>query len=133
MPVYDYVLVSEPLTGEQLASVGWRNRQGLGDSANQFHYYRLTADDRILWGGYDAIYNFGNRVAPELEQRERRVHVPRRAATGDHKAQTIRRHRRRPVPAHAGLRTTASTSCAHTGLGGRRLQLVHGHQHVARL
>ena len=29
--------------------------------ANQFHYYRLTTDDRILWGGYDAIYHYGNR------------------------------------------------------------------------
>ena len=42
-------------------SIGWRNRQGIGDSANQFHYYRLTADNRILWGGYDAIYHFGRR------------------------------------------------------------------------
>ena len=71
LPVYDYVLVTEPLTAVQLASVGWSNRQGLGDSANQFHYYRLTGDSRILWGGYDAIYHFGNRVDPRLEQRAR--------------------------------------------------------------
>jgi glycine/D-amino acid oxidase-like deaminating enzyme len=69
VPVYDYVLVTEPLTSEQLASVGWRNRQGIGDLANQFHYYRLTADNRILWGGYDAIYHFGGRVRPEYDQR----------------------------------------------------------------
>jgi glycine/D-amino acid oxidase-like deaminating enzyme len=71
VPVYDYVLVTEPLTSAQLASIGWRRRQGLADSANQFHYYRLTADSRILWGGYDAIYHYGNRVADELEQRPR--------------------------------------------------------------
>ena len=69
LPVYDYVLVTEPLTPEQLASIGWANRQGVADSGNQFHYYRLTADSRILWGGYDAIYHFGNRVDVELEQR----------------------------------------------------------------
>jgi len=69
LPVYDYVLVTEPLTAAQLASIGWANRQGIGDSGNQFHYYRLTADSRILWGGYDAIYHFGNRVDVELEQR----------------------------------------------------------------
>jgi glycine/D-amino acid oxidase-like deaminating enzyme len=69
LPVYDYVLVTEPLTATQLASIGWANRQGLGDSGNQFHYYRLTADSRILWGGYDAIYHFGNRIDVELEQR----------------------------------------------------------------
>lgn len=49
VPVYDCVLVTEPLTGSQLASVGWHNRQGVDDIANQFHY-RLTPDNRILWG-----------------------------------------------------------------------------------
>jgi glycine/D-amino acid oxidase-like deaminating enzyme len=69
LPVYDYVLVTEPLSAAQLRSIGWAHRQGIGDSGNQFHYYRLTADSRILWGGYDAIYHFGNRVDVELEQR----------------------------------------------------------------
>jgi glycine/D-amino acid oxidase-like deaminating enzyme len=69
LPVYDYVLVTEPLTPAQMDSIGWKHRQGVGDSGNQFHYYRLTADSRILWGGYDAIYHFGNRVAADLEQR----------------------------------------------------------------
>lgn len=67
VPVYDYVLVTEPLTDDQLASVGWAHRQGLGDLANQFHYSRLTADNRILWGGYDAIHR--RRVRAEHEER----------------------------------------------------------------
>ncbi len=58
VPVYDYQLVTEPLTDEQLASIGWEGREGVADAGNQFHYYRLTADQSILWGGYDAIYNF---------------------------------------------------------------------------
>lgn len=69
VPVYDYVLMTEPLTAEQLASVGWAGRQGLGDLANQFHYARLSADDRILWGGYDAIYPAGGRVRARHEDR----------------------------------------------------------------
>lgn len=69
VPVYDYVLTTEPLTDEQLASVGWTNRQGLADCGNQFHYYRLTADNRILWGGYDAIYHFGRKVRASYDQR----------------------------------------------------------------
>jgi glycine/D-amino acid oxidase-like deaminating enzyme len=69
VPVYDYVLVTEPLSAEQLAAVGWRNRQGVGDVSNQFHYYRLTADNRILWGGYDAIYHFGRHVRMTYDQR----------------------------------------------------------------
>jgi glycine/D-amino acid oxidase-like deaminating enzyme len=69
VPVYDYVVVTEPLTAAQLASVGWRHRQGIGDSANQFHYYRLTHDNRILFGGYDAIYHYGRRVEPAYDDR----------------------------------------------------------------
>ena len=68
VPVYDYVLTTEPLSAEQLASVGWAHRQGVGDSSNMFHYYRRTGDDRILWGGYDAVYHFGSRIHRSLEQ-----------------------------------------------------------------
>ncbi len=67
VPVYDYVLMTEPLSAAQLASIGWEHRQGLGDLANQFHYSRLTADDRILWGGYDAIHR--RRVDGAHEER----------------------------------------------------------------
>lgn len=69
VPVYDYVLMTEPLTDAQLASVGWQDRQGIGDLANQFHYYRLSKDNRILFGGYDAIYRYGRRVDPAYEHR----------------------------------------------------------------
>jgi len=67
VPVYDYVLVTEPLTTSQWASIGWQGRQGLADSNNQFHYYRTTLDGRILWGGYDAVYHRNNAVGKHLE------------------------------------------------------------------
>jgi glycine/D-amino acid oxidase-like deaminating enzyme len=69
-PVYDYVLMTEPLTPDQLASIGWADRQGVGDAANQFHYYRLTADGRILWGGYDAVYRYGGPVDARYDAHE---------------------------------------------------------------
>ena len=69
IPVYDYAVMTEPLTAEQRDAIGWRNRQGLDDLANQFHYYRLSADDRILFGGYDAVYRFGKRVRADYEHR----------------------------------------------------------------
>lgn len=69
VPVYDYVLMTEPLTAEQWDAVGWRDRQGIGDLANQFHYYRPTQDGRILFGGYDALYHYGRRVDPRYENR----------------------------------------------------------------
>ena len=69
VPVYDHVLMTEPLSDHQMAEIGWSDRQALTDAANQFHYYRLTADNRILWGGYDANYYFGNGMGPAYEQR----------------------------------------------------------------
>jgi glycine/D-amino acid oxidase-like deaminating enzyme len=69
VPVYDYVLVTEPLSAAQRAAVGWRNRQGVWDIGNQFHYCRLTPDDRILWGGFDAIYHFGRGMRAAYDQR----------------------------------------------------------------
>jgi glycine/D-amino acid oxidase-like deaminating enzyme len=69
VPVYDYVLMTEPLTPAQFAAIGWQNRQGVGDMGNRFHYYRPTQDGRILWGGYDAIYRFGGRLRPAYDQR----------------------------------------------------------------
>jgi glycine/D-amino acid oxidase-like deaminating enzyme len=59
VPVYDYVLVTEPI---DLRAVGWANRQGIGDGGNQFHYYRPTTDGRILFGGWDAVYRYRGPV-----------------------------------------------------------------------
>ena len=82
-PVYDHVLATEPLTEEQLDAIGWRNRQGISDATNLFHYYRLTDDaratggegPRIVWGGYDAVYHFANRIDESLEQRDATHHI----------------------------------------------------------
>ncbi|MGW1837221.1 NAD(P)/FAD-dependent oxidoreductase [Streptomyces sp. BBFR2] len=67
VPVYDHALMTEPLTEEQRAALGWRGRQGLSDSNNHFHYFRLTADHRILWGGYDIVYRYGGGVRAEYD------------------------------------------------------------------
>ncbi|HRQ22619.1 MAG TPA: FAD-dependent oxidoreductase [Anaerolineales bacterium] len=69
VPVYDYVLMTEPLSASQREAIGWYGREGLADNGNQFHYSQMTADGRILWGGYDAIYYRNNGVAPHLENR----------------------------------------------------------------
>ena len=93
VPVYDYALMTEPLTDAQLASIGWANRQGIGDAGNQFHYYRLTADNRILWGGYDAVYYRDGRIAPEHDQRAATFH-------------TLAEHFGQTFPQLAGIRFT---------------------------
>lgn len=67
VPVYDYVLMTEPLTPAQRQSIGWYGREGLSDASRQFHYSRTTADGRILWGGYDAIYYWNNGFGSRFE------------------------------------------------------------------
>ena len=69
MPVYDYVLMTEPLTPGQTEAIGWEQRQGIGTTGNQFVYLRRTADNRILFGCYDAIYHYGNATSAGFEQR----------------------------------------------------------------
>ena len=70
VPVHDYTVVTEPLSDEQRAAIGWANREGVGDASNLFHYYRLTRDDRLLFGGYDAVYHYGSRSNSETEHRD---------------------------------------------------------------
>jgi glycine/D-amino acid oxidase-like deaminating enzyme len=67
LPLYDYILVSDPLTVDQREAIGWRGRQGATDGRAFFNYYRLTADDRILWGTSEAVYHRGNRVDPSCD------------------------------------------------------------------
>jgi glycine/D-amino acid oxidase-like deaminating enzyme len=123
VPVYDYVLATEPLTDAQLDRVGWTNRQGIGDSANQFHYYRLSADNRIVWGGYDAIYKFGRKVKPAYEDRP--ASYRRLAAhffiTFPQLDDVRFSHR------WAGAIDTSTRFCAHWGLAhGGRVAYVNG-------
>ena len=123
IPVYDYVLGTEPLTEEQLGRIGWRARQGIGDSANQFHYYRLSSDNRILWGGYDAVYHYGHRVDPRYEDRPEsfRKLAAHFFITFPQLADVRFSHR------WAGPIDANTRFCAHWGLAGRgRIAYVNG-------
>lgn len=64
VPVWDHVLATEPLTDRQWDDLGWAGGQGISDAGNLFHYYRTTADRRIVWGGYDALYYYGSDMRP---------------------------------------------------------------------
>ena len=70
VPIYDYVLMTEPLTDAQVEAIGWTKRFGISDTSRQFHYYRMTSDNRILWGGYDAVYHKGGEIRPEHDQNQ---------------------------------------------------------------
>lgn len=66
IPIYDYSIVSRVLHPEELQLLGWQGEEGVIDTGNQFHYYRLTPDRRILWGGYAANYHFGSAINESL-------------------------------------------------------------------
>jgi glycine/D-amino acid oxidase-like deaminating enzyme len=62
IPVWDYQLATQPLTQPQLDSIGWhKSRHALSNDANMFHYYRITQDNRITWGGGGAVRYYYNR------------------------------------------------------------------------
>jgi glycine/D-amino acid oxidase-like deaminating enzyme len=61
-------LMTEPLSESQRQAIGWQHRHGISDMGNQFHYYRPTADGRILYGGYDAVYRYGGDVGPHRDE-----------------------------------------------------------------
>ena len=52
-PMWTSVIVTERLTDEQWASIGWKDRQAMEDVRQLIHYFRPTADGRILIGGQD--------------------------------------------------------------------------------
>ena len=66
--IRDRILVTEPLTGDQMTSIGWLNRQGVYDTRTQLNYMRLTADNRILFGGRLAYY-YNNNTDPEGDKK----------------------------------------------------------------
>ena len=65
--IRDRIVMSEPLTAQQMEKVGWNNRQGIYDTRTQLNYMRLTADNRILFGGR-LSYFFGNNTDPALDK-----------------------------------------------------------------
>jgi len=68
IPVYDFQLATEPLSDDQRSAIGWTGREGISDAGNRFHYYRLTSDGSILFGGYDAIYHFRSQLRTDFEE-----------------------------------------------------------------
>lgn len=69
VPVWDHIIATEPLSRAQRESLGWQARCGVGDAGNQFHYYRLTIDNRLVFGGYDALYYYGSDLSARRQRR----------------------------------------------------------------
>lgn len=69
VPAFTHMIITEPLTEEQLEPIGWKNRQGIEDARNLVHYFRLTADNRLAMGGSDVSLVYGRDMNRDLNER----------------------------------------------------------------
>jgi len=66
VPVWTHIVMTEPLKEDHFKEIGWQNRQGIEDARNLVHYYRLTADNRIVMGGRDVSLSYGTDMDNDL-------------------------------------------------------------------
>ncbi len=77
MPIYTYIVLTEP-QADRLGELGWQGREGMEDARTLIHYFRLTADNRLLVGGGDVAIVYDGRLdrdrhAPTFRHLERFV------------------------------------------------------------
>ena len=65
VPAFTFMQSTEPLEPEQLAPIGWQNREGVEDARNLIHFYRLTPDNRIAIGAGPVGFTWGNSLFGE--------------------------------------------------------------------
>jgi glycine/D-amino acid oxidase-like deaminating enzyme len=68
-PAFTHIVLTEPLSPEQLDSIGWGCRAGVEDARDLIHYYRLTHDNRIAMGGGDVSIGYGDDLDKDLNDR----------------------------------------------------------------
>jgi glycine/D-amino acid oxidase-like deaminating enzyme len=69
VPVWTYIVLTEPLSPERLNPIGWKGREGVEDYRNMVHYYRLTPDNRLLMGGRDINLTYGDNMDKDYDER----------------------------------------------------------------
>ena len=63
IPVRVSLFKTKPLTGQQLAQVGWLKREGIYTAHEILENYRFTSDNRILGGSKTIAYKYGSELA----------------------------------------------------------------------
>lgn len=69
VPVWTHIVLTEPLKEEHFEEIGWKGRQGIEDARNLVHYYRLTADNRIVMGGRDVSLAYGMEMEQDRNEK----------------------------------------------------------------
>jgi glycine/D-amino acid oxidase-like deaminating enzyme len=74
LPILSNVIVTEPLTSDELAAAGFNTHQVTMDTRILKYYYRLLPDNRLLFGGRGAVWGkdaanpvYGERLKQALD------------------------------------------------------------------
>ncbi len=67
-PVWSYIVMTEPLSEKHFAEIGWKGRESIEDFRDLVHYYRLTNDNRLVFGGRDVSLSWGKNMDKDLDE-----------------------------------------------------------------
>lgn len=70
LPIYSLIVLTEPLTDEQWAAVGWQGHECVSSFRLTIDYLSRTPDGRILFGGRGAPYHFASAIRPGFDRDE---------------------------------------------------------------
>lgn len=79
-PLYSLIVLTEPLSADRWAAIGWSGRECVASSRYTVDYLARTADGRILFGGRGEPYHLGSRIADAYDHHEPTHAALRRAA-----------------------------------------------------
>ena len=67
LPIWSYMVATEPLSETVWRSIGWESRVTVADGRNMVTYAQRTADGRIAFGGRGVGYPFASRISSRLD------------------------------------------------------------------
>ena len=67
IPLYSYMVATEPLPEETWNDIGWSDRETVAEGRLMVTYAQRSADGRIVFGGRGAGYRFASRIAPGFD------------------------------------------------------------------
>lgn len=68
LPMWSYMIATEPLSDSMWHELGWDSRVTVADGRNMVTYAQRTADGRIAFGGRGIGYRFGSRSVHDIHQ-----------------------------------------------------------------
>lgn len=70
VPLWSLIVLTEPVSDEQWAEIGWANREVVASTRLSIDYLSRTEDGRILFGGRGAPYRYGSPIRPEFDRHD---------------------------------------------------------------